>query len=73
MKNPVFRFTTLLTALVACALVVYGQGSSTSSISGAVADPTDAVISGAQVIVKNNATSAEFKTVRRNPRPSLPH
>jgi hypothetical protein len=43
--------------------LAFGQGSSTSSLSGSVADPTGAVIPGAQITIKNNATSAEFRAV----------
>jgi Carboxypeptidase regulatory-like domain/TonB dependent receptor len=43
--------------------LAFGQGGSTSSLSGSVADPTGAVIPGAQITIKNKATSAEFRAV----------
>jgi Carboxypeptidase regulatory-like domain/TonB dependent receptor len=42
---------------------IYGQGGSTSSLTGSVADPTGAAIPGAQITIKNTATSAEFRAV----------
>jgi Carboxypeptidase regulatory-like domain len=42
---------------------IYGQGGSTSSLTGSVADPTGAVIPGAQITIKNKATGAEFRAV----------
>src|SRR5262245_10837522 len=49
--------------LAAISAVVFGQSSAASSLSGSVFDQTGAVITGAQVTVKNNSTNAEFKTV----------
>jgi hypothetical protein len=49
-----------LTALIAMfCLITFGQAGVTGSISGAVTDPTGAVVAGASVVVKNNATNAE--------------
>jgi hypothetical protein len=42
---------------------IYGQGGSTSSLTGSVADPTGAVIPGAQITIKNKATGAEFRAL----------
>ncbi|HEV8486165.1 MAG TPA: carboxypeptidase-like regulatory domain-containing protein [Blastocatellia bacterium] len=42
--------------------LTYGQGSSVSSLSGVVTDPSGAVIENATVEVKSNATGATFKT-----------
>lgn len=44
-------------------LAALGQISSTSSLSGAVTDPTGAIVPGASISVKSTATGAEFKTV----------
>ncbi|MGH9968478.1 MAG: carboxypeptidase regulatory-like domain-containing protein [Pyrinomonadaceae bacterium] len=54
--------------LIAAALILLamsgppaqGQSGSTGSIAGTVTDPTTAVVAGATVTVKNNATSQEF-------------
>ena len=40
-------------------LPVFAQTSTTGSIAGAITDPTGAVVVGAQVVIKNNGTSAE--------------
>jgi len=45
---------------------VFAFGQVTSSLSGAVTDPTGAVVAGATVIVKNAASGSEFKTVTSN-------
>ena len=42
---------------------VFAQGGATSSITGVVVDNTDAVVPGATVIVKSDATGAESQTV----------
>src|SRR6185503_7216665 len=42
--------------------LAYGQGSSVSSLSGVVADPSGAVIENATVEVKSNATGAIYNT-----------
>lgn len=41
----------------------FGQVSSTGSLAGTVVDPNGAVVVGATVIVKNDATNQEFKAV----------
>src|SRR5215217_4103140 len=38
----------------------FAQSGSTGSISGTISDPTTAVVPGATITVKNNATSQEF-------------
>ena len=38
----------------------FAQGGSTGSIAGTISDPTTAVVPGATITVKNNATSQEF-------------
>lgn len=55
------RLSAVITIIVVCSSFVFAQVSSLSSISGSVADPTGAVVAGAVVTVKNNATNAEFK------------
>lgn len=49
--------------IAVCSMLTYGQVSSTSSLSGAVTDPTGEVVPGATVTVKNEATGEEFRTV----------
>src|SRR5262245_6479321 len=41
----------------------HAQVGSTAPLTGSVADPTGAVVPGASVTVKNNATSAQFETL----------
>src|SRR5262245_13529924 len=45
------------------AVSAFGQGGAKSSLSGSVVDPSAAVIPGAEVVAKNNATGAEFRTI----------
>ncbi|HKQ74882.1 MAG TPA: carboxypeptidase-like regulatory domain-containing protein [Blastocatellia bacterium] len=61
MKRVLLHSVSALVLMAAASLLVYGQGSSTSSLSGAVTDQTGAVLAGANVVVKNNATSEEFR------------
>jgi hypothetical protein len=50
--------------LATVSLTSYAQGGgSTSSLSGVVVDASGGVIPGAEVLVKNNATGAEYKTI----------
>jgi hypothetical protein len=41
----------------------FGQAGPTSSLSGAVVDPSGAVVPGAEVTARNNATGTEFKAL----------
>jgi hypothetical protein len=41
----------------------FGQVGATSSLSGIVVDSSGAVVPGAEVLTRNNATAAEFKTI----------
>jgi hypothetical protein len=61
MKSLLLRFLTSIIVVAAFSLTAYGQGGSTSSLSGAVVDPTGDVVPGATVVVKSNATGVEFK------------
>jgi hypothetical protein len=54
------RFLALAVFLAVSSLAVFGQGGATAPLSGLVLDQSGAVVSGATVTVKNNATSAEF-------------
>jgi hypothetical protein len=60
-RHPRFRVLASLLFLALWSLLAYGQTSSTSPLSGAVTDPTGAVIAGATVTVRDNVTSAEFQ------------
>jgi len=54
-----FRVAALTAFIAMFCLTTFGQAGVTGSISGAVTDPTGAVVAGASVVVKNNATNAE--------------
>ena len=55
-----FLFGALITLVALSGLTAYGQGGSTGSIGGTITDPTNAVVPGATVTVKSNATAQEF-------------
>jgi hypothetical protein len=67
MRHRTLRLTWILVlaALVATAPTapVYAQGGATSTISGTVADSSGAVVPGADIVVKNNATGIAFTAV----------
>ena len=60
MKRKVVVSIYTIGLAVLMSLTAFGQ--TTSSLSGTVQDPNDAVVHGATVTVKNVATGAEFKT-----------
>jgi len=62
MRHTLVRLVSSIITLAVLSLIAFGQGA-TAPLSGVVTDPTGAVISGASVTVKNNATTAEFKAV----------
>jgi hypothetical protein len=62
MKPYLIRLLAITSFLALSGLLAFGQGT-TAPISGTVVDSTGAVLSGATVIVKNNATGAEFKAI----------
>ena len=56
--------TLLVTLMLALAgTFAYGQGATTTSLSGTVTDSSGAVVPGAEVTIKNNGTGAAFNTV----------
>lgn len=59
MKSNLLRLVSPLILVLLCSLMALAQGT-TAPISGSVTDPNGAVISGAAVVVKNDATGAEF-------------
>ena len=60
MKIFLPRFLFVLLILAICGLPVFAQGTAAGSLSGTVTDPSGAVVSGATVVVKNDATGREF-------------
>ncbi|MBZ5495820.1 MAG: carboxypeptidase regulatory-like domain-containing protein [Acidobacteriia bacterium] len=64
MKHCLFRLASaiFLIAVLGCFAFAQGGGSS-SSLAGTVVDQSGAVVPGAEVLVKNDATGAELKTV----------
>src|SRR5262249_2253707 len=59
MKRRVPNLISIIAFATLMSPTAFGQVS--SSISGTVHDPDGAVVSGATIVVKNAATSAEFK------------
>lgn len=53
----------LASAFVLSGALAYAQGSATSSLSGVAVDTSGAIIPGATVVAKNDATGATFETV----------
>ena len=62
MKHTLLKLVSSLIAVTILSLAVFGQGA-TAPLSGVVTDPSGAVVAGAAIVVKNNATSAESKAV----------
>ena len=67
MLHPRPRLTCLLLLLVLATIVapvrVFAQGGSTSTIGGTVTDASGAVVPGADIVVKNNATATTYNAV----------
>ncbi len=66
MRQRAVRLGSTLLVAVAVLLsgrLAYGQGSTTSTLSGVVVDTSGGVIPGATVVAKNDATGATFETV----------
>lgn len=63
MNRITFRFLMLLVIMAASSYLALGQGITTTSLSGAVLDPTGSVVAGAEIIVKEETTGAEYRTV----------
>ncbi len=61
MKSLLLKLLSSMALVATFSLLTYGQGVTTAPLSGVVVDPAGAVIPGATVTVKNNATGAEFK------------
>src|SRR5262245_66456379 len=63
MNRIIFRFLMLLVIMAASSFLALGQGVTTTSLSGAVVDPTGSVMAGAEIIVKDETTGAEYRAV----------
>lgn len=59
MKYALLKSAAVCALLTLCSLFAFGQVSTTGSISGTVADQSKAVVAGATIVVKNNATGLE--------------
>jgi hypothetical protein len=66
MKHLFFRAAVSAISLTLLSVLTFGQISSTSPLSGAVTDPTGAVVPNATITVRNNATGQEFKSNTAN-------
>jgi hypothetical protein len=60
MKNYASKLVVFFVILAACSLAVFGQSTSTGSLSGTVTDPKGELVAGATVVVRSNATGQEF-------------
>jgi Carboxypeptidase regulatory-like domain len=63
MKSIGLKSVFCIACFILTTIAVFGQVSSTGSISGTVNDPKGSVVAGAKVVVKNNATGQEFTVV----------
>src|SRR5262249_27794310 len=63
MNRIALRILALPAIMVAGYFLAFSQVTSTSSVSGAVVDPSGAVVSGAVITVKNEATGGEFSAM----------
>jgi hypothetical protein len=66
MKGSFTRLLCLLLLTVSSSFLALGQGGTTGSLSGTVTDPKGAVVAGATVVVKNEATGNEYTTQTSN-------
>ena len=63
MNRITFRLLAALVIMSASSLIAFSQGITTTSLSGAVVDPTGSVVAGAEIIVKDETTGAEYRAV----------
>ena len=61
MNRIAFRFLVLLILMTVSSSLVFSQGVTTTSLSGAVVDQTGSVVLGADIVIKNESTGVEFK------------
>ncbi|HEX8178875.1 MAG TPA: carboxypeptidase-like regulatory domain-containing protein, partial [Pyrinomonadaceae bacterium] len=62
MKQALFRTFVVCALLIAGGVFVHGQVSTTGTLTGTVTDPGSALVAGAAVVAKNNATGQELTT-----------
>jgi len=60
MRNLLLKFFFVLVVLALVGLPVFGQATSSGSLTGTVTDPKGAVIAGATVTLVSNDTKQEF-------------
>ena len=63
MNRITIRLLALLVIMATGSLIAFSQGITTTSLSGAVADSTGSVVAGAEIIVRDDTTGAEYRTV----------
>lgn len=63
MIRNTLRMLVLLLSIGASSLTVLSQGITTTSLSGAIVDPTGSVVQGAEILIKNEATGSEYRAV----------
>jgi len=61
MKSCMTRLLAITSFLALNSILAFGQSGTTAPLSGTVFDATGAVLSGATVVAKHNATGAEFR------------
>ncbi|MFN2597087.1 MAG: TonB-dependent receptor domain-containing protein, partial [Pyrinomonadaceae bacterium] len=59
MNKVLLKSAAAVALLALCSLLAFGQVSTTGSIAGTVTDPSKAVVAGASVTARNNATGVE--------------
>lgn len=62
MKNSFKKLATVALVILASSVSIYAQGAQSGSITGTITDPNGAVIPGAVVVVKSDASGQEFTT-----------
>lgn len=62
MNRIACRMLFLFTLMAAVSHFTFGQGITTTSLSGAIVDQTGSVVLGAEIVIKDEATGTEFKT-----------
>jgi hypothetical protein len=63
MRQILIRLLTAMLLVVMTGSLAYGQGGTSSALSGTVVDASGGVIPGAEIAIKNNATGTEAKTL----------
>ena len=63
MNRITIRLLALLVIMATGSLIAFSQGITTTSLSGAVVDPTGSVVAGAEIIVREDTTGAEYRAV----------